>query len=132
MPRLSLYKGQWFLISAVIVSGAFLAISALFHGYYDIDSSVIGKYNENYYFQNIKDQFNNIIQASDCTNMAANLKEFVYFAEQSMQKNGYVLFINYTIINCADKNVRRGFLLASNKAVLYENVNPEDVISGYG
>jgi hypothetical protein len=125
-------KGQWFLISAVIVSGAFLAISVLFRGYYEIDTSLIAKYNEDYHFQNIKEQFNNIVQVSDCTNMEKNLKEFVYFAEQSMQERGYLLFINYTIYYIDDSCiVRRGFLLASEKAVIYENINPSDVITGY-
>lgn len=124
-------KGQWFIISAIIVSGAFLAISGLFKGYYDIDTSVIGRYNEDYYFKNIKTQFNVVVQDSDCTDMQENLDEFVYFSEQSMQERGYFLFVNYTINNCLTKDVSLGMLLASERAVIYENVNPEDIIEGY-
>jgi len=126
-------KGQWFIISAVVVSGAFLAISFLFRSYYDTDTSSVTRYDEDFHFQNIKEQFDNTIKLSNCANLEKNLKEFVYFAEQRMQENGYLLVINYTIVGCeADVgNVRRGILLASENAVLYDNINPADVIPGY-
>jgi len=132
MPRSSRYsKGQWFLISAIIVSGAFLAIAALFRGYYDIDTSTIAQFNEDYYFKNIKDQFNATVQDSNCTDMQENLDEFAYFAQKNMEERGYLLFMNYTIDNCLLKNVRLGMLLASERAILYEDVIPADVITGY-
>ncbi|MEM7819672.1 MAG: hypothetical protein QXD48_02480 [Candidatus Aenigmatarchaeota archaeon] len=130
MPKLSRSKGQWFIISAIMVSAAFLIISIFFKGYYGIDTSRPTKLSEDYYFMNIKEQFNKVVQDSNCTNMDKNLKEFKYFSEKVMGELGYFLYINYSIISCPPKNIRMGMLLASDKMILHENINPNDVIPG--
>ncbi|MCX6819126.1 MAG: hypothetical protein NT129_03970, partial [Candidatus Aenigmarchaeota archaeon] len=47
-------KGQWFLISTVMVSAAFLAISFLFEEYFAVDNSAMARIADNYYFDDIK------------------------------------------------------------------------------
>ena len=127
MPRLSHYKkGQWFLISAVILSGAFLFMASLFRSYSSIDISQTER-DENFYFMNIKNDINKIITGERCSEDA--LKEFGALARSEMNSLGIFLYLNYTY-DCDAGTSEIGILLASDKAVLYENINPNDVISG--
>lgn len=80
-------KGQWFLISAVIVTGVFLTISFLLKSYYYTDTSKIAVTDEDYYFRNIVYELNKTILSS------YNLDEFISFAEKSMAEKGYLLKI---------------------------------------
>lgn len=131
MPKSSRSKGQWFMVSAVMVSAAFLVISSFLTSYSSMDSSKTATYNEDYYYNNVKEQFMKVVEQSDCGNLTSNLNEFKYFAEKSMGELGYLLFINYTVEPCPSKNVKLGMLLGSEKMVLYENVNPNDIIPGF-
>jgi hypothetical protein len=118
-------KGQWFLISAVIASGVFLAISVLFQGYYTSKPYAIAQINEDFYFKTIKEQLGNVVALSTCgVDFDKNYNEFVYLARQSMAGTGYYLFINRT----APCPPQFGILLASERAMFYENVNPEEVL----
>ncbi|MFC2142912.1 hypothetical protein ACFLQN_00775 [Candidatus Aenigmatarchaeota archaeon] len=115
-------KGQWFIISAVVASGAFLAISVLFRGYFILDSNIISQMDEDFYFQNIKQELYRIEgMQGDCER---NVVEFAEFAKQSMAKKGYYLFVNYT----GSCPYVFGILLASERAVYYENVIPEEIL----
>jgi len=87
-------KGQWFIISAVIASAAFLSISTLFKSYYMIDSTEVMKYNEDFLFNNIKRELNKTVDYSkSLEELENNIKEFIAFVEQEMSKRGYYLEI---------------------------------------
>ncbi|MCD6557494.1 MAG: hypothetical protein J7K31_00475 [Candidatus Aenigmarchaeota archaeon] len=90
-------KGQWFIISAIVISSAFLVISMLFKGYYLIDTSSSATIDEDYYFENIQSDLNNVIDSSDCSNVTKNLNKFIEFAREEMGKKGKYLDVNYTI-----------------------------------
>ena len=117
-------KGQWFLVSAVMVSGVFLSISGLFKTYALVDTSETARTNEDFYFNIIKQQFNAVVAGSDCSNMDRNIRGFRAFAEREMNNIGYRFYLTYTISSCASKAVDLGLLVASNRLVVYENVNP--------
>lgn len=120
-------KGQWFLISAVVATSAFLAISLLFKGYFVSDATDTAKMNEDYYFHDIRQQFNNVIAQSDCTNMDRNAREFRVFAEREIGNLGYLLFLNFSI-DCNAKSYTLGLLIASERMIVCQNVNANDIL----
>jgi len=81
-------KGQWFLISAVIMSSIFLTISIFLKGYYHVDTSKVALTDEDYYFRNIVEELNKTLKNS------YNVDEFIFFVEQKMAERGYLLKIN--------------------------------------
>ena len=130
-PRFFSRKGQWFLISAVIASGAFLAISILFNNYFVVDTSEPALIDEGFYFDSVKDGMERTIDLSDCTNMDRNLRSFVQFSEEKLTAIGYFLHVEYTINSCAAKDVDYGILLASDRYVRCDNVaDPQAIVPG--
>jgi hypothetical protein len=130
-------KGQWFLVSAVIASGAFLAISILFNNYFVVDKSEPALIEGDYYFAVVKSGMNRTIWLSNCTvaggitNMERYLREFVQFSKDELAAVSYFLHVEYTINDCAAKRVNYGILLASEKYVRCDNVaNPQAVLPG--
>ena len=130
-------KGQWFLVSAVIASGAFLAISLLFNSYFVVDTSKPALIDEDYYFHVVKSGINNTIQLSNCTvndgitNMERNLGGFVDFTTNELAEIGYFLHIEYNIVDCNAKRVNYGILLASDRYTRCDNVaNPQSILPG--
>ncbi len=124
-------KGQWFIISAVIASGTFLAISLFFNSYYLIDTSETALIDGSYHFDNVKNGLERTIDLSDCTNMDRNMKTFVHFSKQELAKTGYFLHVEYEINNCNTRNVDYGVLLASDKYVRCYNIaNPQAIVPG--
>jgi len=92
-------KGQWFIVSAVIASSGFLAISTLFSSYFIIDNSQIPRINEDFLFLNIQEELNRTIDYSTSDNIERNVKEFVEFSKNKMSEIGYYLeIINKTSI----------------------------------
>ncbi len=137
LPKEKALKGQWFLISAVIASGAFLAISLLFNNYFVVDVSEPALIEEDYYFSMVKGGMNRTIWLSNCTinggitNMERNLRAFSEFSKDELAKVGYFLHVEYTINDCAAKRVNYGILLASERYVRCDNVaNPQSIIPG--
>ncbi|MCX6815279.1 MAG: hypothetical protein NT120_00310 [Candidatus Aenigmarchaeota archaeon] len=115
-------KGQWFLISAVIVTGVFLSMSTLFKTYSLMDPSVTARNNENIYFDNIKEKFYDVVSGSDCTNMNRNLREFTTFTSREVGALGYLLLMNYSV-DCNTKQSGLSIFLASSKVILCKNYN---------
>ncbi len=137
MERKIYKKGQWFLVSAVIASGAFLAISILFNNYFVVDTSDPALIDENYYFNLVKSGMDKTVQFSNCsvtggmTNMDRNIRAFVDFSKQEMAETGYFLHVEYSIVDCSSKKVNYGILLASERYTRCDNVaNPQAVLPG--
>ena len=121
-------KGQWFLLSAVVATGAFLVISGVFSTYSSIDPSVIARSNENFHFSQIRNQFQNVVSGSQCADLDANLREFTAMARKEMAEHGYLLYINYSLSGCGV--ARHGFMLASDRVIIVQNINANDIIPG--
>lgn len=114
-------KGQWFLISAVVATGIFLAIAGVFKTYTDIDTSKPSIFNEDYYFQDVKQGLSNTIKLSDCSNYDTNIKEYIAFSKREMAKLGYILNITY-ISNCPP--IIKSISLLSEKMKIWEGEKP--------
>jgi len=130
--RNSRIKGQWFLISAVVISGAFLAISVMFKDYLILDQSVVVRMDEDFYFHNIKEGLNRTVNITgfdlpDCDSLKTKLDEFIFFSKERMAENGYYLYVEKSV-DCIANTASFGILLASDRMVVYENVNPDEVL----
>ena len=112
-------KGQWFLISAVIASGAFLAISILFNNYFIVDTSTPALIDGDYYFNSVKNGINKTIAFSACVNLTRNLDNFVQFNKRELAEVGYFLEIKYTqgVCSASSKGINYAILLTSEKYV---------------
>lgn len=124
-------KGQWFIISAVMVSAAFLVISSFLATYSEVDSSRSATINEDFIYKNVREQFQRVVTNSPCENLSTNLREFKYFAEKTVGEMGYLLVINYTEPACPSKYVEMGLLIGSDKMIVYEGLNASEVIPGF-
>jgi hypothetical protein len=130
MPRsLQSSKGQWFIISAVVISGVFVIISSMLRVSFGIDASDVARRNEHFYFNNIKEQVGNVeLRCQQGSDFAKDLSEFLYFSQKSMESKGYFFFMNYTIDGCTARSL--GIMIASEKGMFYQNVDPNELIPG--
>ena len=123
-------KGQWFIISAVMISGVFLAISSMMRISFDVDASDVGRRNEYFYFNNMLEQQASI--EAKCTpgegDFARDMKEFEHFSRLFAESRGYFFFMNYTIDGCDARSL--GLMIASEKGMFYQNVDPNELIPG--
>jgi len=121
-------KGQWFLVSAVMASSAFLLMSIFLKSYFVADSSKIAFYDENFYFQNIKKQMYNAASQSNCTTMDKNLNEAAKYFREKMIESGYYVYIKPYDTNCLLKTTKLQLLVASDRMVVYENIDPAKIL----
>lgn len=126
---LSSWKGQWFLISAVIASGIFLAISFLLRDYF---SAPPAANDESAYLDDVKNGALRAVQIS-CAQQGGvfsnreNLTEYIHFTGQRLGALGYLLNITpKSSINCVQgiENFHV-ILLKSDKADIWEGSRPE-------
>ena len=121
-------KGQWFLISAVIAVSGFLFISGLFKIYFLIDPSDIARMDEDFYLNNVKQQVNNsLLYCPDTVAVDRSLREFRVFAENNINRKGYLFFMNYTY-NCNTGRIDPKILVASERMITCYNVSTDDVL----
>lgn len=121
-------KGQWFILSAVIVSGAFLTISVLFRSFFSVDTSDIAMLDHDVLLSSIKDGMRKTIEESEplCGILERNLDEFKYFSMEKMSEKGYILDIRYDITDCAAKQVDTHLILLSSSSMeVWEGTRPE-------
>ena len=88
-------KGQWFIISAVIATGAFLSISIIFEDFLILDSSKNVRDNIDFYFGEVKNILNDISAPCDEDMVAETIK----FLKDKMLERGYVLNVERTGCN---------------------------------
>ncbi len=102
-------KGQWFIISAVFISSAFLVISSMFGGYFltDLSSAVT---DEDNYYKDIVEDLNRIVYSPDCPSYSSELedivKDYETFAEDRLKRMGIStsITIDYTTLQCGNIN----------------------------
>lgn len=117
-------KGQWFIISAVVASSIFLGLSFLLKDYFVLDSSDAGKINNDFFFYNINNQLDSIVQntvtiAGNCVNLTTALDEFKTIAERDLAAKGLFLRIDYTIVQCNPNIVKFDFIVATDEEIIY-------------
>ena len=125
-------KGQWFIISAVIASSIFLGMSLLLKDYFVIDSAATSRTNNDFYFNSIEEQLNNIVRntvtnVSNCINLTTNLEEFRTIAEKDLAAKAMFAKIEYKIIQCNPNIVKFDFIVASHDEIIYNFTTRENV-----
>lgn len=90
-------KGQWFILSAVIASAAFLSISMMYRGYMSVDTSEVARVQEDFFFLNIMRELNRTFSYSGSdSELISNFGDFSDFAKQKAIEYGYSLQISNT------------------------------------
>lgn len=140
-------KGQWFLISAVIATGAFLSISLVLKDYFVVDASGQARLREDYLLWDLRDQFESVVSQSSCEEMEKRLNAYIAFARARLWESGYIGHVEYARspdkvggpynYECDDthplpsrrvKNIEKGIVVASESAVYSFNLDPKKVI----
>lgn len=119
-------KGQWFIISAVVVSSVFLGISLVLKDYFVVDSSTPVRTSDAFYFQSIEEQIDSIIKNTvtddhpACINLSTNLNELNATASNVLASKGIFFYLKYNIKSCdATNDVDVDFLVASQNGIIY-------------
>ena len=101
-------KGQWFLISAIIISGSLLSISFVLKDYIIADSSDVSRMNENVLLSDIENQLRKIAETGydqpSCVNITNGLSSFKNFTESSLAQRGYLLNVACTV-QCSNRKI---------------------------
>ncbi len=91
------YKGQWFIISAIVISSAFLAISTVFRGYVNTDTALPHLNDDGTFFDAILESIKNIEDSNDCTTMGKSMEELVHLLKQQSTARGIVATLEYDV-----------------------------------
>ncbi len=124
-------KGQWFLISAAVASGALLVISVLFRDYFVVDPSKIAMMDEDFYFNDIKTGMAEVLAKCPDAEITRKMKEFMEFSRQKMQEKGYMLVVMCSSVDCSadcSKTLQQNFplvMLKSHRMEVWEGEKPE-------
>jgi hypothetical protein len=87
-------KGQWFILSAVIASAAFLSISLMYRGYFSIDTSSLAKVNEDFFFLNALEELNKTVSfSSSDAQLSENFRDYSEFITEKALGYGYSMTI---------------------------------------
>jgi len=125
MPKPSRSKGQWFIISAVVISGALLAISFVFRGYFAADTSTVQLNDQSYYFYAINEGYSNVDTSNtDCATKQKGMEELHYFETQEMMNKGIALAMIYDVDCTANKVNKKLLLLQSDDMEVWEGQRP--------
>lgn len=111
MPRLSKSKGQWFILSAVFISGIFLTISSILSSTVPVDNSVIVQKNEDYLFNAINMKVDDICSLNK---PIRKLKGFIYNARDYLNKHGYLLEFNFSSCDQYNLTIKTSRMKAGN------------------
>ncbi len=111
-------KGQWFLISAILISSSLLSISLIYKNYFSIDSSDVARMGESDIVSDIENQLSKIVSGGydppNCAALGANLQNFKDFSESKLAERGYMLDISYSV-DCPAKKATFAIKLVSER-----------------
>ncbi|MBI2578244.1 MAG: hypothetical protein HYW26_00885 [Candidatus Aenigmarchaeota archaeon] len=111
-------KGQWFIISAVVITSFFVVLSGLLRDYSAIDFLPTGTSSEAFYFENVKTVLENSVSSSppDCAGIEKNLSEAIYYTKRKMASLGYIEDVSFSAADCAQKKYTITLGISSNRA----------------
>ncbi|OGI15922.1 hypothetical protein A3K63_01025 [Candidatus Micrarchaeota archaeon RBG_16_49_10] len=95
--RSSLGKGQFYLLTAVVIVGFFFLMSKYINPYSFIDSSQAVIDDEIFFFNNLRNQAERVVKLSNDTTLAPNLESFSDIADEVAQEKHYIFSMNYTV-----------------------------------
>ena len=100
-------KGQWFIISAVVITSFFVTLSGLLKDYYVVDFLPVATNSEGFYFENVKQLLKNTAANSapecDANGKNQNITEAIDYTTRKMASLGYIMKASYSGFNCAAK-----------------------------
>jgi len=107
-------KGQWFIVSAIIISGALLVISNILRSYVQ-DYSYIVRMDEDFILFNIEEELSETLLLSrDYEDLENNVKHFIYFVKYRIGRFGYyVEIINESALSLPPAKTRFRIILVS-------------------
>lgn len=111
-------KGQFFILTAVVIVGVFYILSKYINPYSFIDTSEQADSGEVFFFNNIMEKTNKTVQISNPDALGMNLASFRTFAQQVATGKGYKLTYNY---NISSSKVDVFMVLESQKYTLMGN-----------
>ena len=100
MPRFSRSKGQFFFISLMLIITFLSGLQALLAGFAEIDLSEPYARQEDFWFQNIKEQVTRTLKDEDCPELAADFREIEIMTEGYLARKGVELNITNTTSVC--------------------------------
>ncbi len=101
MRRLSKCKGQFFIISSIILVSILLSITQYFSEY-GVDLTKIEENIEFDYIANIKDVLYKTAETAPCNRMDTELKYSEKIIEEELAKNGIKVSIIHNIVSCSN------------------------------
>lgn len=91
-----LSKGQFYVISAILLVSILISIQGYFAGYSKSDFTLPLKHSESYFFLNFRQEIQEIVDnPKPCENVKKRLVEFKTFTEKKAREIGYDLNIEY-------------------------------------
>jgi len=118
MPSLSSRKAQFFILTTVVIVGAFYTLSKYINPYVFVDTSRAGAGGEIFFFDNVKEKAIKTVEISNRTGLESNLDDYKNFVEKMAGDKGYNLVFNYTV---GTDNVNMTMVLMSQKYTLKGN-----------
>lgn len=122
MRSLSNKKGQFFILTTVVIVGVLYTLSKSISPYSSIDTSRVVSGDEIFFFNNVKNKTVKTIGLSDSTTIQNNLVEYKKLVEEMSNKKGYSFVFNYTI-DSAPNTVTLRMLMMSEKYTLFSEFN---------
>ncbi len=104
-------KGQFFIISAVIIVSMLLMVSYNFSGFGGISLTGIAEMTDFEYLGMIKKSLNDTVKNSDCEKLEEDILAAEGFFSKRLAEQGIELSAKHEIVSC--KNVRFSFNLSS-------------------
>lgn len=93
-------KGQFFIISTVIIVAAVILLTQYLFDYRKVDLTSLEETKELNYIQSIKDSLKSTVDNSDCTRLDSNLIETEKFMKNQLIQEGITLNIAHTVLSC--------------------------------
>lgn len=118
MPSLFGRKAQFFILTTVVIVGAFYTLSKYINPYVFVDTSRAGAGGEIFFFDNVKEKAIKTVEVSVPNQLESNLDGYKTFVEKMAGKKGYNLVFNYTV---ETDTVDMSLVLMSQKYILKGN-----------
>lgn len=100
MPKWLNSKAQFFIISMVVIVAILIGIQNLFASYYHIDLSSPYSHQEDFWFQDIKEQVKRTIKERSCPELASDFIEMKMVTESYLAKKGVEFVLENTTLIC--------------------------------
>ncbi|MBI4018371.1 MAG: hypothetical protein HY368_02075 [Candidatus Aenigmarchaeota archaeon] len=108
-------KGQWFIISAVVITSFFVILSGALRDYTAADFLPVASSSEAFYFENVRDMLKKSVTNSPPCSAERNLTEAIYYTTSKMASLGYIEDVSYVAVDCSQKKYSVTLYIASDR-----------------